>query len=80
MPAYGLVDLSGGAEKNGMNIQFIVTTWTDKRGQVSRFEQCTVAVCQQPYIIPTQPRTYGDQVRTEVLMQRRAGGFNPPAV
>ena len=59
MPAYGMADLSVGAEKNGMNIQFIVDNVADKRGQVSRFEQCTVAVCQQPYIIPTQPRTYG---------------------
>ena len=59
MPAYGIVDLSAGLEKNGMNIQFIVDNVADRRGQVSRFEQCTVAVCQQPYIIPVQPRTYG---------------------
>ena len=58
MPAYGMADLSAGVEKNGMNIQFVVDNVADKRGQTSRFEQCTVSVCQQPYIIPTQPRTY----------------------
>ena len=59
MPAYGMADLSTGIEKNGMNIQFVIDNVTDKRGQTSRFEQCTVSVCQQPYIIPEQPRTYG---------------------
>jgi iron complex outermembrane recepter protein len=58
MPAYGMADLSAGIEKHGMNLQFVVSNVTDERGQVSRFEQCTVSVCQQPYIIPTQPRTY----------------------
>ena len=58
MPSYGMADLSAGIEKNGMNVQFVVDNVTDKRGQTSRFEQCTVSVCQQPYIIPVQPRTY----------------------
>jgi iron complex outermembrane recepter protein len=59
MPAYGMADLSAGIEKNGTNIQFIINNVSDERGQISRFEQCTVSVCQQPYVIPTQPRTYG---------------------
>jgi outer membrane receptor protein involved in Fe transport len=59
MPAYGMMDLSAGVEKNGMNIQFIIDNVSDKRAELSRFEQCTVAVCQQPYAIPAQPRTYG---------------------
>jgi iron complex outermembrane receptor protein len=58
-PAYGMVDLSTGIEKNGMNIQLIVDNLTDKRAQLSRFEQCTVSVCTQPYAIPAQPRTVG---------------------
>ncbi len=57
-PAYGLFDLSGGLGKSGMNIQFLVSNVTDKRAQISRFEQCTVSVCVQPYIIPAQPRTF----------------------
>src|SRR5450631_3427432 len=58
-PAYGMVDLSTGVEKNGMNIQLIVDNVADKRAQLSRFEQCTVNVCTQPYAIPVQPRTVG---------------------
>lgn len=58
MPAYGMADLSAGVERNGMNIQFVIDNVADKRGQTSRFEQCTVSVCQQPYAIPVQPRTY----------------------
>jgi iron complex outermembrane recepter protein len=59
MPSYGMMDLSAGVEKNGMNIQLIIDNVSDKRAQLSRFEQCTVSVCQQPYVIPAQPRTYG---------------------
>jgi outer membrane receptor protein involved in Fe transport len=58
-PAYGLLDLSAGVEKNGMSVRLNVSNATDKRAQISRFEQCTVSVCQQPYIIPAQPRTIG---------------------
>ena len=58
-PSYGLFDASAGIEKNGMHIQLVLTNVLDKRAQISRFEQCTVGKCQQPYIIPTQPRTIG---------------------
>jgi len=57
LPAYGLFDLSGGLERNGLNIQVIVTNVMDRRAQLTRFVQCTVNVCEQPYVIPTQPRT-----------------------
>src|SRR5882762_22498 len=57
LPAYGLFDLSGGLERNGLNIQVIVTNVLDRRAQLTRFVQCTVNVCEQPYVIPTQPRT-----------------------
>ena len=40
-----------------MNIQLILDNVTDKRAQLSRFEQCTVNKCLQPYVIPAQPRT-----------------------
>ncbi len=58
-PAYGLLDLSAGITKNNMSWKLNVTNAMDRRAQISRFEQCTVSVCQQPYIIPTQPRTIG---------------------
>jgi iron complex outermembrane recepter protein len=56
-PAYGVLDLSGGIERNGINIQLVVTNVTDKLAQLTRFEQCTISVCTQPYAIPIQPRT-----------------------
>jgi iron complex outermembrane receptor protein len=56
-PAYGVADVSGGIERNGMNIQLVVTNVTDKLAQLTRFEQCTISVCTQPYAIPIQPRT-----------------------
>ena len=58
-PAYGLVDLSAGFEKNGMNIQFIVDNVADRRAELNRFTPCTVAVCTRVYAIPAQPRTVG---------------------
>ena len=58
-PAYGLLDLSAGIEKDAMNIQLLINNATDRRAQLSRFEQCVVAVCLQPYVIPAQPRTIG---------------------
>ena len=58
-PAYGLFDLSAGIQRNGMNLQLLVTNVTDKRAQISRFEACTVGICNTPYVIPQQPRTIG---------------------
>jgi iron complex outermembrane receptor protein len=56
-PAYGLFDLSAGVAKDQAHWQLLVMNVLDKRAQISRFVQCTVSVCQQPYIIPSQPRT-----------------------
>ncbi len=58
-PAYGMVDLSAGVEKNGMNIQIIVDNVADRRAELNRFTPCTVDVCTRPYAIPSQPRTIG---------------------
>ncbi len=57
VPAYGLLDLSSGMERNGTAIQLVLTNATDKLAQLSRFEACTAAVCTEPYVIPVQPRT-----------------------
>jgi hypothetical protein len=57
MPAYGLFDFSGGADRNGLLVELALTNVTDKRAQLTRFVQCTTTTCNQPYIIPTQPRT-----------------------
>ena len=60
-PAYGLVDLVGGAQLNAMTIQLIVTNVADRRAQLSRFVQTVPSVDPQPYVIPTQPRTIAIQ-------------------
>jgi outer membrane receptor protein involved in Fe transport len=56
-PAYGLFDLSSGVEKNGMSVQLVVSNAFDRRAELTRFVQCRVTVCEQPYVIATQPRT-----------------------
>jgi outer membrane receptor protein involved in Fe transport len=60
-PSYGLVDLMGGATLNKMTVQLIVTNVADKRAQLSRFAQTNPTNENQPYIIPTQPRTIAIQ-------------------
>jgi outer membrane receptor protein involved in Fe transport len=60
-PAYGLVDLMGGATLNKSTIQLIVTNVADRRAQLSRFAQTNPSNENQPYIIPAQPRTFAIQ-------------------
>jgi iron complex outermembrane recepter protein len=57
VPAYGLFDLSGGMEKDGLSWQLVITNVTDERAQISRFVQSAQAL--QPYVIPATPRTIG---------------------
>ncbi len=59
--AYGLLDLSAGLVKDNTHIDLMVTNVADKRAQLTRFVQCTVDICDQPYIIPSQPRTIAIQ-------------------
>jgi len=59
MPAYALFDLSGGMQKNGLTGQLYLSNVFDKRAQLTRFVECATTTCNQPYIIPTQPRTIG---------------------
>ena len=56
-PAYGLLDLVGGVHSDRTTVQLVVTNVADRRAQLTRFVQCTVNICDQPYIIPSQPRT-----------------------
>ena len=58
-PAYGLLDLAGGIDRGGMNLQVYVTNATDKRAQLSRFTQENPTSDNQVYILPAQPRTIG---------------------
>ena len=59
MPAYGLLDLSGGVNRGNMMVQLYVSNATDKRAQLSRFTQSNPVTNNQVYIIPEQPRTVG---------------------
>lgn len=56
-PAYGLLDLMGGASLDKTTLQLIVTNVTDRRAQLSRFVQTNPDHDNQPYVIPAQPRT-----------------------
>jgi iron complex outermembrane recepter protein len=59
LPAYEIFDLSTGAEKNGLEVQFAISNLGDKRANLTRYVECATTTCgPQPYIIPTQPRTY----------------------
>jgi outer membrane receptor protein involved in Fe transport len=57
MPAYGMLDLSGGFRRDNTMLQLYVTNATDKRAQLSRFTQSNPVNNNQVYIIPAQPRT-----------------------
>ncbi len=57
MPGYGLLNLSAGVERNGMQLQLFLSNALDALGQLTRFAQCTPTTCTQPYVIPVQPRT-----------------------
>ena len=57
LPPYSLVNLAAGAERNGMNVTVRLENAFDNRGELTRFASCTPTTCNQPYVIPTQPRT-----------------------
>jgi outer membrane receptor protein involved in Fe transport len=59
MPGYALFDLSTGAAKNGLTAQLYLTNVFDKNAQLTRFVECATTTCNQPYVIPAQPRTVG---------------------
>ena len=73
-PAYGLLDLIGGATHDNMTVQLIVTNVTNKLAQLSRFAQTVPSADNQPYIIPDAAAHLRDPVRTEVLTSTRQAG------
>jgi hypothetical protein len=56
-PAYALVDLSAGAEHNGLSVQLFVTNVADRRAELTRFTAISPVNDSQVYVIPSQPRT-----------------------
>ncbi len=58
-PAYSLFDLSAGAERSGMSFGVFISNLFDSRAELTRFTNCRSTVCNNPYIVPAQPRTIG---------------------
>jgi outer membrane receptor protein involved in Fe transport len=56
-PAFGLLDLSAGAQRDKFRLQLSVTNVTDKRAQLYRFTETNPAADNQVYVLPSQPRT-----------------------
>jgi iron complex outermembrane recepter protein len=59
MPAYALLDLTGGVNIGKITVQAFITNVADRRAQLSRFTQSNPTNDNQAYIIPAQPRTFG---------------------
>jgi iron complex outermembrane recepter protein len=64
MPSYTLVDLSAGGEKDNLSVEVFVKNLFDERANLTRYVECTTAVCGQggPYVVPQQPRIVGIRV------------------
>ncbi len=60
LAAYNLLDLSTGYHKNSWSLDFFLKNATNERAQLAKFSECAAQVCgYQPYIVTTQPRTFG---------------------
>jgi iron complex outermembrane recepter protein len=63
LPAYALFDGSTGVSKGNLTLQFMVSNIADKRANLTRYVECATTTCgPQPYIIPTQPRTFAIRI------------------
>ncbi len=60
LPAYTLTDLSAGFKKGNWALDFFLKNAFNQRTELARFAECATAVCgNEPYIVTTQPRTFG---------------------
>ena len=57
LPPYTLVNIATGVEHNGMTAQVRLENVFNSLGELTRFSACTPTTCNQPYVIPVQPRT-----------------------
>jgi iron complex outermembrane receptor protein len=57
LPPYTLLNLAGGVQHNGMQLEVRVENVINTLGELTRFAACTPTSCNQPYVIPVQPRT-----------------------
>ena len=58
LPPYSLVNLSSGVKRNGLQFQFLINNVFNSLGELGRFAACTPTTCNQPYVVPVQPRTF----------------------
>jgi hypothetical protein len=56
-PAYGLLDLSAGADNGKFSVTLTLINATNRLAQLSRFTETNPQVASQIYIAPAQPRT-----------------------
>lgn len=58
VPPYSLVNLSTGISRNGLHVDFMISNAFNSLGEIGRFSACTPVTCNQPYVVPVQPRTF----------------------
>ncbi len=67
-PAYTVVNLSAGINKDNWSLELTLDNAFDERAQLYRFSECTPGVCGPvTYILPNRPTHRLAAVRTEVL-------------
>ena len=57
LPAWGTLDLSGGADHNGLSFGLVISNVLDKRASLTNFAECNSTKCGVTYSVPNQPRT-----------------------
>jgi len=57
LPPYTLLNIAAGLQHNGMQLEVRVENVINTLGELTRFAACTPTTCNQPYVIPVQPRT-----------------------
>ena len=57
LPPYTLLNLAAGMQRSDMRLEVRVENEANSQGELTRFAACTPVTCNQPYVIPVQPRT-----------------------
>jgi hypothetical protein len=57
LPPYTLLNLAAGMQRSDMRLEVRVENAANSQGELTRFAACTPVTCNQPYVIPVQPRT-----------------------
>lgn len=57
LPSFATLNLSAGMEWSTWSLEAYISNLTDERGQISRYVACSI--CERPYAVVIQPRTFG---------------------